>query len=119
MRVTFSLATEMTNLLSNHEEANTNVTLHCVNALSASKDSALILCSLSGDTDVNVLATVLLQNYKSRLLIEFYGSGSSKKIFCWLKDFILNEASDSALLRLHAFTNVDNVLNTVNIFELT
>ena len=118
MRVTFSLATEMTNLLSNHEEANTNVTLHCVNALSASKDSALILCSLSGDT-VNVLATVLLQNYKSRLLIEFYGSGSSKKIFCWLKDFILNEASDSALLRLHAFTNVDNVLNTVNIFVLT
>ena len=118
MRVTFSLATEMTNLLSNHEEANTNVTLHCVNALSASKDSALILCSLSGDT-VNVLATVLLQNYKSRLLNEFYGSGSSKKIFCWLKDFILNEASDSALLRLHAFTNVDNVLNTVNIFELT
>ena len=69
MRVTFSTATEMTDLSSNHEEADTKVILHCANALSASKDSALILCSPSGDTDINVLATALLENYNSRLFI--------------------------------------------------
>ena len=40
----------------------------------------------------------LLQNYKSRLFID-YGSGRNKK-GCWLKDFALNEANSSALLGL-------------------
>ena len=35
-RVTFSSATEMTDLSSNHEEANTKVILHCANAFLAS-----------------------------------------------------------------------------------
>ena len=50
--------------------------------------TAEILYSPSGDTDINVPATALLRNYKSRLFIE-YGSGSNKK-GCWLKDFALN-----------------------------
>ena len=64
MRVTLSSTTEKTDLSSNHEEADTKVILHCANALSASKDSAVISCSPSGDTDITVLATSLLQNYK-------------------------------------------------------
>ena len=94
MRVTLSSVTEMTDSSSNYEEADTKVILHCANALSASKDSALILCLLSGDISINVLATIFLQNYKSRLSIE-YGSGSNKKE-CWLKDYTLDEASSSA-----------------------
>ena len=69
--------------------------------------TAVILYSPSRDTDINVPATALLQNYKSRLFIE-YGSGSNKK-GCWLKDFALNEANGSALLGLHAFTGNDFV----------
>ena len=62
MCVTLLLPTEKTDLSSNHEEADTKVILHCVNALSGNKDSAVILCSPFGDTDINVLATALLQN---------------------------------------------------------
>ena len=102
-----SSATEMTDLSSNHEEADTKVILHCANTLSASKESVVILCSPSGDTDINVLATALLYNYKSRLFIEC-GSGSNKKGW-WLKDFELNKANSSALLGLHAFTGIDFV----------
>ena len=69
MRVTLSSAKEMTDLSSNHEEADTKVILQFAKALSASKDCTVILCSPSGNTDINVLATALLQNYKSRLFI--------------------------------------------------
>ena len=65
MHVTLSSATEMTDLLSNREEADTKVILHYANALSASKDSAVILRSSSGDTGINVFATPLLQSYMS------------------------------------------------------
>ena len=78
MRGTLSSATEMTDLSSNHVEATTKVILHCANALSASNDSALILCSPSRDIDINDLATVLLQNYENQLFIE-YSSGSNQK----------------------------------------
>ena len=107
MRVTLSSAKEMTDLSSNHEEADTKVILQFAKALSASKDCTVILCSPSGNTDINVLATALLQNYKSRLFIE-YGSGSNKK-WCWLKDFVLNESNYGALLGLHAFSGNDFV----------
>ena len=69
MRVTLSSATEMTDLSSNHEEADTKMILHCANALSASKDSTVILCFPSGDIDINVLATVLLQNARVDYLL--------------------------------------------------
>ena len=78
MRGTLSSATEMTDLSSNHVEATTKAILHCANALSASNDSALILRSPSRDIDINVLTTVLLQNYENRLFIE-YSSGSNQK----------------------------------------
>ena len=78
MRGTLSSATEMTDLSSNHVEATTKAILHCANALSASNDSALILRSPSRDIDINVLATVLLQNYENQLFIE-YSSGSNQK----------------------------------------
>ena len=78
MHVTLSSSTEMTDLPSNHEVVDIKRILHYANALSASKGSAVILCSPSGDTDSNVLATALLKNYMSRLCIE-YGSGSNKK----------------------------------------
>ena len=45
----------MTDLSSNHEEADAMVILHGANALSASKSIAVILCSPSEDTDINVL----------------------------------------------------------------
>ena len=78
MRETLSSATEMTDLSSNHVEATTKAILHCANALSASNDSALILRSPSRDIDINVLATVLLQNYENQIFIE-YRSGSNQK----------------------------------------
>ena len=62
MRVTLSSVTEMTDSSSNYEEAYKKAILHCANASSASKDSAVILSSPSGDTDINVLGTALLQN---------------------------------------------------------
>ena len=68
MHVTLSSSTEMTDLPSNHEVVDIKRILHYANALSASKGSAVILCSPSGDTDNNVLATALLKNYMSRLL---------------------------------------------------
>ena len=92
---------------SNHEEADTKVISHCANALSASKDGAVILRSPSGNTDIDVLAAALLQNYKIQLFIE-YGSGVNKKGYS-LKDFALNEASSSALLGLHLFNGNDFV----------
>ena len=76
---------------------------NCANALSTSKGSAVILYSPSGDTDINVLATALLQNYKSRLFIEYSYWINNKG--CWLKD----SASSSALLGLHTFTGNDFV----------
>ena len=50
--------------------------------------------------DIKVLATALLQNYKSQLFIE-YCSGSNKKKWL-LKDFTLNEGSSR-----HAFMDND------------
>ena len=55
MCVTLSSVTEMTDLSSNHDEADAMVILYGANALLASKSSAVILCSPSGDTDINVL----------------------------------------------------------------
>ena len=65
----------MTGFSSNHEEVDTKMLFCRANALSASKDSAVILCSPSEDIDINVFATALL---KSRFFIE-YGSGSKTR----------------------------------------
>ena len=62
-----------TSLVSNQEEADTKVILHCYHILNQSTNS--IEVSPSGDTDIIVLAISLLKDFGDRVLL---GNGNGK-----------------------------------------
>ena len=59
-------------LSSNHEEANAKVILHCYHSMQEDSSSKVVLRSPSGDTDILVLATALLNS--NRVYLD-YGKG--------------------------------------------
>lgn len=95
------------NLTSNQEEADTKVILHCEKSLSSNNGANVILSSLSGDTDIIVIAVALLRPYRERVFIES-GSGKNKHRF-WLKDISVTNEQATAIIGMHAFSGNDFV----------
>ena len=61
-------------LVSNQEEADTKVILHCYHILNESTNSIVTVRSPSGDTDIIVLAVSLLKDFDDGVLLD-NGSG--------------------------------------------
>jgi hypothetical protein len=91
-------------LVSNHEEADIKMILHCLYALKE-KDTTVILRSPSADTDIMILAVNLLQEENHRIFIDF-GTGNNRKGM-WLNDVNHSPEKKNSLIGLHAFTGND------------
>ena len=77
--ITHASTTIETSLVSNQEEADTKVILHCYHILNESTNSIVTLRSPSGDTDIIVLAISLLKDFGDRVLLD-NGSGKHRKV---------------------------------------
>ena len=95
-----SIAAELS---SNQEEADTKVILHCHHSLQESPNSKVVLRSPSGDTDIFVLASSLLD--PTRIYLD-YGKGKLRKGF-WLNQLNIDEQLKIPLIGFHAFTGND------------
>ena len=92
-------------LSSNHEEADTKVILHCYHSMQEDPSSKVVLGSPSGDDDILVLATVLLDSNSVYL---DYGKGKLRKGF-WLNQVVIEDQLKRALIGFHSFTGNDYV----------
>ena len=97
---------DIDDLKSNQEEADTKVILHCLDALKE-PETTVVLRSHSGDTDIMVLPVALIRSDCERLYID-YGNGKNRKVIN-LADIIMNENEKDALLRFHAFSGNDYI----------
>ena len=97
-----SIAAELS---SNQEEADTKVILHCHHSLQESPNSKVVLRSPSGDTDIFVLASSLLD--PTRIYLD-YGKGKLRKGF-WLHHLNIDEQLKIPLTGFHAFTGNDYI----------
>ena len=97
-----SIAVELS---SNQEEADTKVILHCQHSLQESLNSKVVLRSPSGDTNIFVLASSLLD--PTRIYLD-YGKGKLQKGF-WLHQLNIDEQLKIPLIGFHAFTGNDYI----------
>ena len=95
---------DIDDLKSNQEEADTKVILHCLDALKE-PETTVVLRSHSGDTNIMVLTVVLIRSDCERLYID-YGNGKNRKAI-YLADVIMNENEKDALLGFHTFSGND------------
>ena len=93
-------------LKSNQEEADTKVILHCLDALKES-EATVVRRSHSGDTNIMVLAVALIRHDCERLYIE-YGNGKNRKAIC-LANIVIIENKQGALLGFYAFSGNDYI----------
>ena len=84
---------DIDDLKSNQEEADTKVILHCLDALKE-PETTVVLRSHSGDTDIMVLPVALIRSDCERLYID-YGNGKNRKAIN-LADIIMNENEKDA-----------------------
>ena len=94
-------------LQSTQEEADTKVILHCLNVLSNDPTSVITLRCHSGDTDIFILAVVMLYMFRDWVVYDD-GHGKSQKLFKLADVHIEDEVID-ALIWFHAFTGNDYV----------
>ena len=92
-------------LVSSQEEADTKVILHSMN-LSKKSELGVVLRSLSGDTDITVLAVALIDD-RNRVLYD-HENGDNRKTF-WLNSINISDKHRSAIIGFHAFTGNDHV----------
>ena len=102
-----STTTDVNDLCSNQEEADTKIVIHALHSLHHSPIPTINTRSPSGDTDILVLTIVYLYIYKEKIHLD-NGTGVSRNNI-WLgalqfKDEILN-----ALIGFHSFTGNDCV----------
>ena len=97
---------EIDDLKSNQEKADTKVILHCLDPLKE-PETTVVLRSHSGYTDIMVLAVALIRSDSERLSID-YGNGKNRKAIN-LADIIMNENEEDALLGFHAFSGNDYI----------
>ena len=76
------MVNNMDDLVDNQEEADTKVILHILHVYGEDSSVSINLRSPSGDTDITVLSTALLYQFRSRVFLD-NGSGSSRKCI-WL-----------------------------------
>ena len=83
---------DVDDLKSNPEEADTKVMLHCLDALKEA-ETAVVLRSHSGDTDIMILAVALIRSHCERLYTG-YGNGKDRETICLAH--IMNENEKDA-----------------------
>ena len=93
-------------LVSNQEEADTKVILHCRYALEEKDMNVIIIRSPSAVTDILIIAVSLLQEENHRIFLD-YGTGTNRKGI-WLSDINLSTEIKNTLIGLHAFTVTGN-----------
>lgn len=103
-KVTLSNVTQMANLVSNQEEADTKVVLHALDALKT--DGNVCIRSPSGDTDILVIAIGLMPA-SSRVLVDSGNGDNRKKV--WLDSIQISAEQQRALIGFHAFSGNDYV----------
>ena len=105
--ITHQLTSEDVSLNSNQEEADTKVILHSYIILNESLNSTVTLRSPSGDTDILLLAVVLLRQFKERIAFDD-GNGKNRKVFR-LSSLEIEDDVVQSLIGFHAFTGNDYV----------
>jgi len=101
-KVTLSNVTQVDNLVSNQEEADTKVILHALDALES--DGNVCIRSPSGDTDILVIAIGLIPA-SPRVLVDSGNGDNKKKI--WLDSIPLTAEQQKALIGFRAFSGND------------
>ena len=92
-----SISTE-DRLVSNQEEANAKVLLHCLHSLTYNQEKNVIVRSPSGDVDITVIMISKLLNNADRVFLD-YGTGIHRKGM-WLSDVDMPESEKKMLDRL-------------------
>ena len=103
-KVTLSEVTQREDLVSDHEEADTKVVLHAMDALK--DDGNVCIRSPSGDTDILVIAIGLIRA-NPRVLVDSGNGDHRRKV--WLDSITLSEVQQSALIGFHAFSGNDYI----------
>lgn len=94
-------------LVSNQEEADTKVVLHCIHALNRNPGKNVIVRSPSGDTDIAVIMIGMLIENKTQCFLD-NGTGNNRKGL-WLSDVDMSEDAKLSLIGFHAFTGNDYI----------
>ena len=101
--VTLSSVSNLEDLCSNQEEADTKVALHTLHALTQSLTSRVHLRSPSADTDILVIVLALV-SYPDRV---YYDYGVVKNSCVVLADFDIPISDKNALVGFHSVTGND------------
>lgn len=97
---------EVSDLFSDHEEADTRLLLHAIHAV---RDSTTVVIK-SPDTDVFVLSLAAAHEIPAADLLFLTGSGDNRRIICISKlAETLGKEKCRALLGFHTFTGCDSV----------
>ena len=103
-KVILSEVTQLDDLVSDQEEADTKVVLHAIDALKT--DGNVCIRSPSGDTDILVIAIGLIRA-NPRVLVDSGNGDHRRKV--WLDSITLSEGQQSALIGFHAFSGNDYI----------
>ena len=104
IKITRNDATEVAELSSNQEEADTKLLLHTNHALLENSNQKIILRSPSGDVDVNILCLAIFPLQTERIWVD-YGAGEHRHILR-LNSIDMNDEKKLELLGFHAFTGL-------------
>ena len=100
--LTLSSATDLVELASNQEEADSRVILHALNPLESDEVESVIIRSPSGDVDICVLVTHHLYLHKETVFLDNRKSDTRELIP--LSSIDLPNGHRTAILGFHTFT---------------
>ena len=106
-KVTLDSSEVEAELVSNQEEADTKIILHCCHALNTHPTKKILVRSPSGDTDILVILLNKLLDDQDRVYLD-YGNGKHRKGL-WLSDIDLSDEIKKSILGFHAFTGNDYI----------
>ena len=106
-RITTQSVTEVKELSSNQEEADTKLLLHANHALNEDPNQLIVMRSPSGDFDINILFIATFQENQQNIWLD-YNTGDHQMILP-LSSIDMDPENKSALLGFHALTGNDYV----------
>ena len=106
-KITSQSVTEVPQLSSNQEEADTKLLLHTKHAIDENLGHNVIVCSPSGDVDINILFLAIFQEQAEHIWID-YGRGEHRKVL-HLASVDMDADRKTALIGYHAVTGNDYI----------
>ena len=106
-RITADSISEVEDLSSNQEEADTKLLLHAKHALNENPEQNIIVRSPSGDVDINILFIAIFQENTDNIWLD-YGTGEQRKVLP-LSKIVMDNEKKYALIGFHALTGNDYV----------